>query len=68
MVLWLIVTAEEPLNDVPETAPEPPLLNVIEFVVVPPGGAAHVPSALKKLVVPPPEAGASPFNAEVKVS
>src|SRR3990167_6400616 len=36
--------------------------------VEPPPGTAQVPSALKKLVVPPPLAGASPFNAEVNTS
>ena len=40
------------------------------LVTVPPllGGVAQVPSALKKLAVPPPEDGASPLSAEVKVS
>jgi hypothetical protein len=33
-----------------------------------PAGAAHVPSALKKFVVPPPDAGAKPFNVVVNVS
>lgn len=34
----------------------------------PPAGAAHVPSARRKLEVPPPLAGASPFSDEVNVS
>lgn len=38
------------------TVPEPP-----------PGGAAHVPSARRKLVVPPPEAGVKPFKLVVNV-
>ena len=33
IVLYETVTGEEPLNPVPETAPEPLLLNVIEFDV-----------------------------------
>jgi hypothetical protein len=32
-----------------------------------PDGAAHVPSARKKFVVPPPDAGTNPFNADVNV-
>jgi hypothetical protein len=32
-----------------------------------PDGAAHVPSARKKFVVPPPDAGTKPFNADVNV-
>lgn len=32
-----------------------------------PVGAAQVPSARKKFVVPPPDAGANPFNADVNV-
>jgi hypothetical protein len=39
---------------------------VIGFVNPVPAGAAHVPSALKKFVVPPPDAGAKPFNVVVK--
>lgn len=43
--------------------------NVVIGLVKPvPDGAAHVPSARKKLVVPPPDAGAKPFNADVNVS
>ena len=41
------------------------LLN--EYVVLSFGGTTHVPSALRYLVVPPPEAGASPAAADVKV-
>jgi hypothetical protein len=33
---------------------------------VAPGGAAHVPSALKKFTEPPPLKGARPFKVEVK--
>lgn len=33
-----------------------------------PAGAAHVPSALKKFVVPPPDAGTTPFNVDEKTS
>src|SRR5262245_7794881 len=39
------------------TVPEPP----------PPGGTAHVPSARRKLAVPPPEAGTTPAAPVVKV-
>jgi hypothetical protein len=65
------VFAADPLKVyilVPSTVP-PFALMTNEFVVVPPlpAGATHVPSALKKAVVPPPEAGASPFKAEPKV-
>ena len=35
--------------------------------VTPPVGAAHVPSARKKLVVPPPEAGTTPGEVTLKV-
>ena len=38
------------------------------FVPVPPAGTAHVPSALRKLVVPPPDRGTKPFSVEVKLS
>lgn len=40
---------------------------VIGFVNPVPAGAAQVPSARKKFVVPPPDAGAKPFNAVVNV-
>jgi hypothetical protein len=41
--------------------------NVVIGLVKPvPAGAAHVPSALKKFVVPPPDAGAKPFNVDEK--
>ena len=36
--------------------------------VPPPVGAAQVPSALKKFVVPPPDAGTNPFRVELKTS
>jgi hypothetical protein len=51
------------------TVPAKPLVDTTETVVtVPPvpDGAAHVPSALKKFVEPPPEAGAKPLRDEVK--
>src|SRR5277367_5194315 len=32
-----------------------------------PGGTAHVPSALRKLVVPPPDNGAKPFKVLVNI-
>lgn len=50
------------------TVPDIPLAVVTDTEVtvpVPDGGAAHVPSALKKLDVPPPEAGAIPCKEDV---
>ena len=37
------------------------------MVPVPPAGTAQVPSARRKLVVPPPDAGARPFAEDVKL-
>lgn len=42
MVLYEIVTDDEPLNVCGLEPPDPPLLTVNELVVVPPEGAAHV--------------------------
>jgi len=50
------------------TVPANPLADTTEtLVTVPPEplGAAHVPSARKKLVVPPPDDGARPFKLDV---
>jgi hypothetical protein len=49
----------------------PALLNWTEVVGeagVPLGGAVNVPSALRKFVVPPPDAGTTPWLALVKMS
>lgn len=50
------------------TVPAKPFADTTDTeVTVPiPPGSAHVPSALKKLEVPPPEAGARPFKVFVK--
>ena len=53
------------------TEPETPALFTTDTEVtvpLPPDGAAHEPSARRKLVVPPPDNGASPFSVELNVS
>ena len=52
------------MNVIGLVPPAPPELKVTELVVVPlppPGGVAHVPSALRKPVVFPRVAGTSPL-------
>ena len=45
--------------------PEVPLTVTEVTVPAPPVGADHVPSALKKFVIPPPEAGTKPGAIDV---
>ena len=50
----------------PDDVPANPLVELIVMDDTPvPEGAAHVPSALKKFEVPPPEAGVRPCNDDV---
>ena len=53
-----------------KSVPLVPNVKAATDVTVPPplGGAAHVPSALRKFVVPPPDAGASPLSVELNTS
>src|SRR5713226_7418387 len=45
----------------------PPAIVVVPTVRPPEGGAANVPSARRKFVVPPPEAGTQPISVDVKI-
>ena len=67
------IVTTDPLSVMDES---PNAVAPVHFVNVPdvpdpetpdPDGAAHVPSARKKFVVPPPDAGTNPFNAVVNV-
>jgi len=60
----LPVLVTVPVNVRPETVPVP--LTEVTPPPPPPGGAAQTPSALRKLEVPPPEAGARPASETVK--
>jgi hypothetical protein len=64
MVVLSVSAGVEP----PELEPAKPFAEATEIEETPvPEGAAQVPSARRKFVVPPPDAGTRPWRTEVKV-